>query len=116
LTKIMLIISHKYSLWTLKVSLKITCGWNLGLSCLWLALHFSFLNNENNVQLFEMIYNKNVMEFKNKILNLSMLWKPIHQYASNKKSTCAIMATKWKPLQPPHLEAKVHDQTSNFEV
>jgi len=69
---------------------------------------FSFLNNESSVQLFEMIYNKILMEVKNKIFKLSMLWKPIHQYASNKKSTYAIMATKWKPLQPPHIKAKVY--------
>jgi hypothetical protein len=55
---------------------------------------FSFLNNESNVQLFEMIYNKILMELKNKIFKLSMLWKPIHQYASKKKSTYVIMATK----------------------
>jgi hypothetical protein len=34
---------------------------------------FSLLNSESNVQLFEMIYNKNLMEFKNKIFKSSML-------------------------------------------
>jgi len=34
---------------------------------------FSFLNNESSVQLFEMIYNKILMEVKNKIFKLSML-------------------------------------------
>lgn len=107
--KKMLIINHKYDLWTLKVSLKIALWLKPRIVMLVTCFAiFSFLNNESNVQLFEMIYNKNLMEFKNKILKLLMLWKPIHQYASNKNSTCAIMATKWNPWQLPHLKAKVY--------